>query len=74
MPATSFVAVYRGATIATARLVAVSSEPALVAEVAARLLQELAVEEPDPIAAKLEGGRRSALRLIAREAGDGPDH
>jgi hypothetical protein len=70
---TTFVALYRGATVASAKLVAVSADPGIVADVAGRLLrQDTASEEPDPIVAPMEGARRRALRLIREEAGDAP--
>ncbi|MAG37623.1 MAG: hypothetical protein CL878_15420 [Dehalococcoidia bacterium] len=67
---TGFVVVYRGPTIAQARLGAVSADPTLIAAVAARLLEKPALTAqvpPDPAAAKLDGGRRQALSLIRRE-------
>ncbi len=67
--ATAFVAVYRGPTVASARLIAVSSDADLVAEVAARLLRESPHHECDAAAASVERGRRKALRIIRREAG-----
>ena len=66
---TSFVAVYRGDTIAAARLVAVSADPSLVSEVSSRILQEQLREDPDQVIATLERGRRAALRLIKEEVG-----
>ena len=68
MAGTSFVAIYRGSTIAGARLVAVSADPGLVADVCARLLESPAPNEPDTVAASIEHGRRAALRLIREEA------
>lgn len=68
MTGTSFVAYYRGATVATARLIAMSSDQALVADVASRMLAERDRPESDPVLAGLERGRRAALRLIEREA------
>jgi hypothetical protein len=68
---TSFVAVYRGDTIAAARLIAVSADPFLVSDVTSRILQEQLREDTDPVVATLEHGRRAALRLIKQEAGNG---
>ena len=65
---TSFVALYRGATVATARLIATSADPALVADVAARVLAARDRVEDDPVLASLERGRRAALRVIGHEA------
>ena len=63
----TFIALYRGSTVASSQLVAVSANPQLVTEVAAQLL---ASNEPsdDPIVAAQEHGRRRALRLVMREA------
>ncbi len=66
---TSFVAVYRGDSIASARLIAVSADPVLVSEVTGRILQEHPRVEADPVVATLEHGRRAALHLIQREVG-----
>jgi hypothetical protein len=63
-----FVALYSGASVAEAKLIAVSVDPGLVAEVSAKLLKETECDEPDPVIARLERGRRSALRFISREA------
>ena len=66
---TTFVCLYRGATIGDAQLVALSAEPRLVAEVVERLLHGL--ESPtDPIQARITNGRRAALRLVRQEVGD----
>ena len=67
----TFVAIYRGATISDARLVTASSDPAVVAEVVARLLaDELAERVDDPAVAHVAEGRRQALRVIAGELGE----
>lgn len=68
MDGTSFVALYRGQTISSATLIAVSSDAALVAAVADYLLHERSKPERDAILASLERGRRDALRLIHEEA------
>lgn len=72
MAGTSFVALYRGETIATARLVAVSADAKLAADVSAHLLLDPMHGEPDPVLEKLERGRRAALRIIRRKP-HGPD-
>jgi len=69
---TTFVALYRSETVASARLVAVTADPALVADVSLRLLQQPAGDAQDPVIARMERGRRSALRLIREEASDEP--
>jgi hypothetical protein len=66
----TFVAIYRGETIAGARLIALSADPALVAEVSARILHEHPAKDPDPVVACVEHGRRAALRLIQQEVAD----
>ena len=70
----TLVAVYRGATVGSAELVAVSADPALVADVSARLLAEPADDaaDDDPVIRHIESGRRAALRAIKREATDAP--
>ena len=70
----SFLVLYRGPTIPQAKLVAVSSDPALVAEFAGRLLHDQPVPlVPDPVLEAIEGGRQRALRLIARGQEEGHD-
>jgi len=64
----TFIAVYRGASIAEARLITASSDPALVADVVGRLLsEELAERADDPVVARVAAGRREALRVIVGE-------
>ncbi len=63
---TTFVALYRGKSVADAKLVAVSADPSLVADVTARMLSKPA-PAGDPAVACLERGRRDALRVIERE-------
>jgi len=66
---TTFLALYRGKTVAEAQMVAVSADPGLVALVAARLLDMPPADDTaDPVVITLERGRRAALRLIKREA------
>lgn len=69
----SFLALYRGETVGSARLVAVSADPKIVREFAERLLDEEpdpCAVEPDPVGRALEGGRRDAIRLVRDEAAD----
>jgi hypothetical protein len=74
---TSFVALYRGESVSSAQLVAVSADPGLVADVSRRLLRVPPAHDQDPVFSNLERGRRAALRLIQREsagvAGSQPD-
>lgn len=65
---TTFVAIYRGKTVAEAKVVAVSADPQLVGDVSTRLLQSQAGEPLDPVLDHLEDGRRKALWLIKRES------
>jgi hypothetical protein len=67
----TFVAIYRGQTIGSARLIAVSADPALVAEVSSRILHEHPGQDAvDPIIACVDEGRKRALRLITQEDRD----
>lgn len=67
---TTFIALYRGVSVREAKLIAVSVDPSLVAEVSAKILKEEPSESKDPIITQLEHGRKEALRLIHREASD----
>jgi hypothetical protein len=63
---TTWIAIYRGASVSTAKVIAVTSEPSLVKTVAERLL----CHEPpalDPVLQASEDGKRKALRLIAKD-------
>ncbi len=64
----TLLALYRGNTVASAKLVAVTAEPGLVAAFTDQLLANQTFP-PDPVLVEVERGRRRALRLIAREAG-----
>ena len=66
-----FIALYSGQTLASARLVAVSSDASVVRDFAGRLLAEAPAVGGDPVATSIETGRRQTLRLI-REDGDAP--
>jgi hypothetical protein len=61
---TSFVALYRGQTVGAAKMVAISAEPDLVRDFAARMLAKPPEDEPDAILQELEQGRRRALELV----------
>ena len=67
---TSFVALYRGETIAAAKLIAVSAEPELVCDLATRILAEPGDDEPDAALKELERGRRRALQLVKTETSE----
>lgn len=62
---TTFLALYRGESVNAAKLLALTADPALVQDFAARLLEEAVREtDPDPVLGELEQGRRRALRLV----------
>ncbi len=65
---TNFIALYRGDTVSSAKIIAVSADADLVADFAARMLHR--PEESDPVVRILDAGRQQALRLIAEEAED----
>jgi hypothetical protein len=67
---TTFVALYRGPSVAAAKLIAVTADPTLVVAVSRSLLSGALPPSDDPVVSKLDGGRRSALRVIHREAAD----
>lgn len=66
----TFLAIYRGRTVADARMVAVTADPRLVADVVSQLLHDPLVEDDDPIVRAIDRGRVSALRLIQGEHED----
>jgi len=67
---TTFLALYRGKTIAEAKMVAVTADPCLVAEVVDRLLNHPQMDDDDPVVSAIDRGRVTALRLIKHEQGD----
>jgi len=67
---TTFLALYRGKTVAEAKMVAVTADPELVAAVATHLLDTPHPQGEDPVLTTLERGRRGALRLITQESRD----
>lgn len=60
---TTYLALYRGETVANAKLVTVSAHPEIVSEFAERLL-ELPSAANDPVIGAVEEGRRNALWLV----------
>jgi hypothetical protein len=64
---TAFLALYEGATVSSARLVAVESSPELVREFARRMLDTPAETDSDPVAREIELGRRRALTVVRDE-------
>lgn len=65
----TYLALYRGRTMASAKLVTVSAHPDVVAEFAERLL-ELPTRNDDPVVEAVDSGRRDALKLVRDVAGD----
>ena len=68
---TTFVALYRGASLSEAELVAVSADAALVNHVAGAMLQGQKAtphRREDPAVAALSRGRRRALKIAWAEA------
>jgi len=74
---TTFLALYRGATVGEAKLISVSADPDLVAVVAGRLLDSSTderVEGDDAILGAVANGRQRALWLIAGNANVGAEN
>lgn len=75
---TTFIGLYRGKTINDARLIAVSADADLCAQIAASILSQEQGDEAstDAIAGAVLKGRREALKRIAgnREPGGDDDH
>lgn len=70
---TTILALYRGDSIASAKLIAVSADPALVAGVTRQLIgnAENLRDIDDPAVVAIERGRRQSLRRILEEASRG---
>ena len=65
---TNFIALYRGETVASAKIVAITADTDLVADFAARMLHHHEEEtEGDSVVRSLDDGRKQALRLITEE-------
>lgn len=64
---TTFLALYRGESVAAAKLLALTAEPELVRDFAERMLATPEEQEPDAVLAELEHGRRRALWLVRGE-------
>ena len=69
---TTFVAIYRGQSISSARLIALSADPNLVSDVSTRMLPERPEEMADPVIESVNRGRKNALRLITWDSRDAP--
>jgi len=61
---TTFLALYRGDSISAAKLLALTAEPTLVRDFAARLLTESREQEQDAVLQEIERGRQRALQLV----------
>ena len=66
---TTFLALYRGDSVSSAKLLALTADHKLVRDFAARLLDNRDGEQNlDPVLQELERGRRRALQLVKSEA------
>jgi len=63
---TTFLALYRGSTVGSAELIGLTADPALVSDVANRLLSEQ-TRQRDLGRGERVRGRRRGLRLVAGE-------
>lgn len=63
---TTFIAIYRGDAPSRATLVAATSDPAIVSDVARQILDKTESTDQinDPVVEVLQNGRKHALRLI----------
>lgn len=68
--ATSFLALYRGESVSAAKLLALTADPGIVADFAARMLEEPDDRDQDTVIREVERGRRRALQLVQDEAGE----
>jgi hypothetical protein len=66
----SFIALYRGETISSARLVAATTDAEIVHDFADRMLSTSDVTEQDDVLREVELGRRRALHLVRGEASE----
>lgn len=68
----SFLAVYRGDSLQSAELVAVSTDPGLVESVAGEILTDRSrhPDPGDPALDSIRRGKRRALQLVRDEAGE----
>jgi hypothetical protein len=67
----TFIAIYRGRTASDARLVAITSDPAIVATVVGQMLADQNDgTADDPVVGAIDRARRQGLRVIRRELRD----
>lgn len=67
---TTFLALYRGESVGSSKLIALTADAAVVADFAGQMLAEPEDPEPDVVLQELEQGRRRALQLVRSEAGE----
>lgn len=67
---TTFLVLYRGDSVGASKLIALTAEASLVADFAARMLQQPEEREPDAVLQELERGRRRALQLVRSEVSE----
>lgn len=67
---TTFIAIYRGDTVADAKLIAVSADPELVSRIAFSLSKQENDFSGDDVLDTLESARRRALEFIQKELND----
>jgi hypothetical protein len=66
---TTFLALYRGDSVSSAKLLALTADHELVRDFAARLLNKpIEGQNTDPVLKELERGRLRALQLVKSEA------
>jgi len=63
---TTFLALYRGESVSAAKLLALTAEPTLVRDFAARLLVDPEEQVQDVVLQELEHGRRRALQRVSQ--------
>lgn len=61
----TYVTIHRGSDVGSAKLVAATSSPELVAAIAGILLEEMDCPPGDIVLWEVDQGRRRALRMIA---------
>jgi hypothetical protein len=64
---TTFLALYRGATVNSSEILAITADRRIVEEFAGRLLGERPEPSEDPVVTSIEEGRRKALELVRDE-------
>lgn len=64
----TFVALYRGESVAHAEVVGLSADPQIVADFAARLMERSPKHEVDPILVPKRRAERQVLRSVRAEA------